>query len=55
MGRIGIAFSGGAARAEIVECVRLVEVLGYESAWIAEGHRGDQFAVRHADLSRIIG
>ncbi len=45
MGRLGIAFSGGASPAEIVECVRLAEALGYESAWVAEGHGGDQFAV----------
>ena len=43
--RIGVAFSGGLAPAEIVECVRLAESLGYESAWVAEGHGGDQFAV----------
>ncbi len=45
MSRIGIAFSGGASPREIVECVRLAEALGYESAWVAEGHGGDQFAV----------
>jgi probable F420-dependent oxidoreductase len=45
MSRIGIAFSGGAGPSEIVECVRLAEELGYESAWVAEGHSGDQFAV----------
>src|SRR5215831_21004432 len=44
-GRIGIAFSGGASPYEIVDCVRLAESLGYESAWVAEGHGGDQFAV----------
>jgi 5,10-methylenetetrahydromethanopterin reductase len=43
--RIGIAFSGGATPSEIVECVKLAENLGYESAWVAEGHGGDQFAV----------
>jgi alkanesulfonate monooxygenase SsuD/methylene tetrahydromethanopterin reductase-like flavin-dependent oxidoreductase (luciferase family) len=43
--RIGVAFSGGLAPADIVECVRLAEELGYESAWVAEGHGGDQFAV----------
>jgi probable F420-dependent oxidoreductase len=45
MGGIGIAFSGGAGPAEIVECVQLAERLGYESAWVAEGHGGDQFAI----------
>ena len=45
MGRLGIAFSGGPSPAEIVECVRLAESLGYESAWVAEGHGGDHFAI----------
>jgi probable F420-dependent oxidoreductase len=55
--RIGIAFSGGASPSEIVECVRLAERLGYESAWVAEGHGGDQFAVLAAcaaQTSRIL-
>jgi probable F420-dependent oxidoreductase len=57
MTRLGIAFSGGANPAEIVECVRLAETLGYESAWVAEGHGGDQFAVLAAcatQTSRIL-
>jgi alkanesulfonate monooxygenase SsuD/methylene tetrahydromethanopterin reductase-like flavin-dependent oxidoreductase (luciferase family) len=45
MARIGVAFSGGLPPADIVECVRLAEDLGYESAWVAEGHGGDQFAI----------
>src|SRR5436305_340330 len=56
MERLGIAFSGGASPAEIVECVKLAEALGYESAWVAEGHGGDQFAVLAAcarETSRI--
>ena len=48
MSRLGISFSGGADPAEIVECVKLAETLGYESAWVAEGHGGDQFAVLSA-------
>jgi 5,10-methylenetetrahydromethanopterin reductase len=48
MGRLGIAFSGGADPAEIVECVKLAEALGYEGAWVAEGHGGDQFAILSA-------
>jgi alkanesulfonate monooxygenase SsuD/methylene tetrahydromethanopterin reductase-like flavin-dependent oxidoreductase (luciferase family) len=44
MSRIGIAFSGGPNPSEIVGCVKLAETLGYESAWVAEGHGGDQFA-----------
>jgi alkanesulfonate monooxygenase SsuD/methylene tetrahydromethanopterin reductase-like flavin-dependent oxidoreductase (luciferase family) len=57
MNRIGIAFSGGPSPAEIVECVKLAETLGYESAWVAEGHGGDQFAVLAAcatQTSRIL-
>jgi probable F420-dependent oxidoreductase len=56
MSRLGIAFSGGASPAEIVDCIKLAEQLGYESAWIAEGHGGDQFAVLAAcarETSRI--
>jgi alkanesulfonate monooxygenase SsuD/methylene tetrahydromethanopterin reductase-like flavin-dependent oxidoreductase (luciferase family) len=45
MTRIAIGFSGGPQPSEIVECVQLAEELGYESAWVAEGHGGDQFAV----------
>ena len=43
--RLGVGFSRGLAPREIVECVRLAENLGYESAWVAEGHAGDQFAI----------
>lgn len=45
MARLGIGFSGGPNASEIVACVKLAESLGYESAWVAEGHGGDQFAV----------
>jgi 5,10-methylenetetrahydromethanopterin reductase len=45
MSRIGVGFSGGLSPSEIVECVVLAEALGYESAWVAEGHGGDQFAI----------
>ena len=48
MNRIGIAFPGGPSPAEIVECVKLAESLGYESAWVAEGHGGDQFSILSA-------
>lgn len=52
MSRIGIAFSGGPNPAEIVDLVVLAESLGYESAWVAEGHGGDQFAVLAACAMR---
>ncbi len=45
MARLGIAFAGGPNPREIVDCVKLAESLGYESAWVAEGHGGDQFAI----------
>ena len=45
MERIGVGFSGGMSPPDIVECVKLAEELGYESAWVAEGHGGDQFAI----------
>ena len=45
MSRIGIAISGGPNPAEIIDLVVLAESLGYASAWVAEGHGGDQFAV----------
>ncbi len=45
MARIGVGFSGGPNASEIVDCVKLAESLGHDSAWVAEGHGGDQFAV----------
>ena len=45
MERIGVGFSGGMSPPDIVQCVKLAEELGYESAWVAEGHGGDQFAI----------
>ena len=52
MERIGIAFSGGPNPREIVDLVVLAESLGYESAWVAEGHGGDQFAILAAAAVR---
>src|SRR5271170_3161541 len=52
MARLGIAVSGGPSPAEIVDCIRLAEDLGYESAWVAEGHGGDQFATLAAAAAR---
>src|SRR5688500_14755285 len=43
--RLGVAFSGGLPPADIVECINRADDLGYESAWVAEGHGGDQFAI----------
>lgn len=44
MERLGIGFTG-LQPLEVVECVQLAEQLGYESAWMAEGHGGDQFSI----------
>lgn len=45
MSAIGIAISGGPNPADMIDLVVLAERLGYESAWVAEGHGGDQFAI----------
>jgi probable F420-dependent oxidoreductase len=52
LGKIGIAFSGGPNPAEIVDLVVLAESLNYDSAWVAEGHGGDQFAILAACAMR---
>jgi probable F420-dependent oxidoreductase len=48
MPRIGFALSRGLPPRDIIECIKLAEELGYESAWVAEGHGGDQFAILSA-------
>ena len=50
--RVGVGFSRGLEPLEIVECAVLAEELGYESAWVAEGHAGDQFAILTAIAMR---
>jgi probable F420-dependent oxidoreductase len=52
MGSIGVAISGGPNPADAVDLVALAESLGYQSAWIAEGHGGDQFAILAACAMR---
>jgi alkanesulfonate monooxygenase SsuD/methylene tetrahydromethanopterin reductase-like flavin-dependent oxidoreductase (luciferase family) len=52
MSRIGIAISGGPIPAEMIGLVVLAESLGYESAWVAEGHGGDQFVILAACTTR---
>src|SRR3954469_8199590 len=52
MNRIGIPVSGGPNPADIIDLVVLAESLGYESAWVAEGHGGDQFAILAACAMR---
>jgi 5,10-methylenetetrahydromethanopterin reductase len=46
MTRLGVALGGGGlSPTEIVDCVKMSEELGYESAWVVEGHGGDQFSI----------
>lgn len=45
MTRIGVALGSGTSPTDIVNCVKLAEDLGYESAWVIEGHGGDQFSL----------
>ncbi|MGE0681587.1 MAG: LLM class flavin-dependent oxidoreductase [Candidatus Binatia bacterium] len=46
MARLGVALGGGGLTpTEIVDCVKLAEELSYESAWVVEGHGGDQFSI----------
>src|SRR5215469_2708143 len=52
MRRIGIAISGGPNPADAIDLIILAESLGYESAWVAEGHGGDQFAILAACAMR---
>jgi alkanesulfonate monooxygenase SsuD/methylene tetrahydromethanopterin reductase-like flavin-dependent oxidoreductase (luciferase family) len=51
VGKIGIAISGG-PNPQIVDLDVLAESLGYDSAWIAEGHGGYQFAILAACAMR---
>lgn len=48
MERLGAAIPLGMAPHDAVEYVRRAEALGYESAWMAEGHGGDHFALMAA-------
>ncbi|MBI4233720.1 MAG: LLM class flavin-dependent oxidoreductase [Chloroflexi bacterium] len=45
MERIGVGFAGILSPTEIVECVKLADDLGYDSAWMSEAHGGDQFSI----------
>jgi len=45
MARLGLALAGGMSPTDIVDCVKHAEDMGYESAWFAEGHGGDQFSI----------
>jgi 5,10-methylenetetrahydromethanopterin reductase len=43
--RLGIALGSGLSPADIVESVKLAEAVGFESAWLVEGHGGEQFSI----------
>ncbi|MBV8451282.1 MAG: LLM class flavin-dependent oxidoreductase [Deltaproteobacteria bacterium] len=45
MERLGIALGSGISPGEIVESVKLAEEIGYDSAWMVEGHGGEQFSI----------
>ena len=45
MERLGVAINRGLTPTEVVEYVQLAEELGYESAWMTEGHGGDPFSI----------
>jgi len=45
MERLGIALGSGISPGEIVETVKLAEEIGYDSAWMVEGHGGEQFSI----------
>src|SRR5215469_11117711 len=45
MERLGIALGSGLSPADIVESVSLSEKAGYDSAWMVEGHGGEQFSI----------
>ena len=45
---LGFVTSGGLQPRDAVKCIQRAEILGYTSAWMAEGHGGDQFAILSA-------
>jgi alkanesulfonate monooxygenase SsuD/methylene tetrahydromethanopterin reductase-like flavin-dependent oxidoreductase (luciferase family) len=45
MERLGIALGSGLSPGEIVDSIKLAEELGYDSAWMVEGHGGEQFSI----------
>jgi len=43
--KVGISYWGGMTANDVVGCTRLAERRGFHSAWMAEGHGGDAFAI----------
>lgn len=52
MDRLGVGFIRGLRPGEVVDCIVRAESLGYHSAWVAEGHGGDHFALLAAAALR---
>lgn len=48
MDRLGIGFIRGLAPTEVVDAIQQAESAGFDSAWVAEGHGGDHFALLSA-------
>jgi alkanesulfonate monooxygenase SsuD/methylene tetrahydromethanopterin reductase-like flavin-dependent oxidoreductase (luciferase family) len=48
MDRLGIGFIRGLSPPDVVTAIQHAEAMGFESAWIAEGHGGDHFALLSA-------
>ena len=48
MDRLGIGFIRGLTPAEVVDAIQRAELAGFDSAWVAEGHGGDHFALLSA-------
>lgn len=48
MANVGISYWGGMTANELVECTKLADRRGFASAWMAEGHGGDAFAILSA-------
>ncbi len=45
MVKVGISYWGGMSANDIIECTKVAEKNGFQSAWMAEGHGGDGFAI----------
>ena len=45
MERVGISYWGGMTANDLIDCTKMAERRGFESAWMAEGHGGDAFAI----------
>jgi alkanesulfonate monooxygenase SsuD/methylene tetrahydromethanopterin reductase-like flavin-dependent oxidoreductase (luciferase family) len=48
MDKVGISYWGGMTANDVIECTRVADKRGLASAWMAEGHGGDAFAIMAA-------